>query len=146
MKKFEIKVKYKNGYTVESDIQAGSFAEACMIAEKRNMGAVPIIGFELVDFKTMQYMPALIPTSENHGLKFSLTGYKRSLYQGWVVDGIKSGMDVQEAIDKAQAQVGSHPQSPHYNENEGSQLAEEYFDAQNRAEAIIWLTSLNGGQ
>lgn len=72
MKKFEIKVKYKNGYTLEQDIQAGSFAQACLIAEKRNMGAVPIIGFELVNFSTMKFMPALIPTSENHGLKFSI--------------------------------------------------------------------------
>lgn len=76
--------------------------------------------------------------------KVSLTGYKRFIYQGWVTEGLKAGMPVEEAIEKAQAKLNAIPK---VNIRDGDNpLAEEYFDAQNRTEAVNWLTSLNGGQ
>lgn len=58
--------------------------------------------------------------------KTNLTGYKRSLYQGWVTEGIRSGMDVEEAIEKAKARLDAIPKI----QVDDNPLEADYFNSQ----------------
>lgn len=72
MKKFQIKIIFKNGYTIE-EVEAKSFGAACEALESKSFMAGAVIkGFELIEFSEMRFMPGIIPVSVNHGLKFSV--------------------------------------------------------------------------
>lgn len=46
---------------------------------------------------------------ESEEVKQGLTGYKRALYQSYVTEGLKNGLNVHEAIAKAAEQIQGIP-------------------------------------